>query len=135
MHCNQTKLKLIERRSNLNYDLFFKIKEAKLIGWEDLIIEKNNNLFILENHDHSQFYTYSTLYDISLLMLPIFVVSTITLYDINEEDPITVEQVYLMLSLLGICYNPMKSVRNISINLHDGLISLQRLSKYFHLPE
>jgi hypothetical protein len=68
-------------------------------------------------------------------MLPIFVVSTITLYDVNEEDPITVEQVYLMLSLLGICYNPMKSVRTISINLHDGLHSLRRLSRYFHFPE
>lgn len=33
MHCNQTKLSLIERRSNLNYDLFDKMREAKLIGW------------------------------------------------------------------------------------------------------
>jgi ABC-type multidrug transport system fused ATPase/permease subunit len=92
-------------------------------------------LFIHENHDHSLFYSYATLYDITLLLLPISVVSTITLYDVNEDDPITVEQVYLMLSLLGICYNPMKSFRTISINLHDGLHSLNRLSKYFHLPE
>ncbi len=81
------------------------------------------------------FYSYLTLYDITLLMLPIFVVATVTLFDVNEEDPITVEQVYLMLSLLGICYNPMKSFRTISINLHDGLHSLSRLSKYFHFPE
>lgn len=40
-----------------------------------------------------------------------------------------------MLSLLGICYNPMKSFRTISINLHDGLHSLSRLEKYFHFPE
>ena len=33
MHCNQTKLGLIEKRSNINYDLFDKIREAKLIGW------------------------------------------------------------------------------------------------------
>lgn len=76
-----------------------------------------------------------TLYDISLLMLPIFVVSTITLYDMNEEDPITVEQVYVMLSLLGMCYEPMKSIRSSSINLHDGLHSLHRISKYFRLSE
>jgi hypothetical protein len=44
MHCNQTKLGLIEKRSNLNYDLFDKIREAKLIGWESLIAEKNNDL-------------------------------------------------------------------------------------------
>lgn len=90
MHCNQTKLGLIERRSNLNYDLFDKMREAKLIGWEGLLTEKNNNLFIEENHDHALFYSFATLYDITLLMLPIFVVSTITLYDVNEEDPITV---------------------------------------------
>lgn len=135
MHCNQTKLGLIEKRSNINYELFDKIKEAKLIGWEDVITEKNNDLFQEENHDHELFYSYVTYYDITLLMLPIFVVFTITLYDANEEDPITVEQVYLMLSLLGICYNPMKSVRTISINLHDGLHSLRRLARYFHLPE
>lgn len=90
MHCNQTKLGLIEKRLNINYDLFDKIREAKLIGWESLITEKNNNLFIEENHDHSLFYSYVTLYDITLLLLPIAVVSTITLYDANEEDPITV---------------------------------------------
>jgi hypothetical protein len=89
-HCNTTKLKLIEQRSNINYDLFYKFKAAKLIGWENLIIEKNNDLFIEENHDHSIFYSYLTLYDITLLMLPIFVVATITLFDVNEDDPITV---------------------------------------------
>ena len=36
------------------------------------------------------FYGYATLYDITLLMLPILVVVTITLYDMNEEYPITV---------------------------------------------
>lgn len=36
-HCNTTKLKLIEQRSNLNYDLLDKFKSAKLIGWEDII--------------------------------------------------------------------------------------------------
>jgi hypothetical protein len=59
------------------------------------------------------FYKYSTLYDITLLLLPIFVVSTIALYDINEEPSITVEQVYAILALLGTCYMPMKSTRTI----------------------
>ena len=68
-------------------------------------------------------------------MLPILVVVTITLYDLNEVNPITVEQVYSLLTLLGICYMPMKSTRTVSINLHDGLHSLKRLSQYFHLPE
>ena len=59
------------------------------------------------------FYKYSTLYDITLLLLPILVVSTITLYDINEDPPITVSQVYAILALLGTCYLPMKSTRTI----------------------
>jgi hypothetical protein len=39
-----------------------------------------------------------------------------------------------MLSLLGICYNPMKQCRTFSINLNDGLHSLKRLSDYLDLP-
>ena len=30
---------------------------------------------------------------------------------------------------------PMKSTRTISISMHDGLHSLKRLNKFFHLPE
>ena len=40
-----------------------------------------------------------------------------------------------MLSLLQICYNPMKSIRTIVINFHDGLHSLGRLTTYFSLPD
>jgi ABC-type multidrug transport system fused ATPase/permease subunit len=89
-HCNKTKLRLIEKRSSINYELLDKMKEAKVIGYQNLIVEKNNDLFIEENHDHQMFYRYATLYDITLLILPIFVVVTITLYDMNEEYPITV---------------------------------------------
>ena len=73
------------------------------------------------------FYNFVTLYDISLLMLPILVIVTIALYDMNETNPITVSQVYVLLSLLGICYVPMKSFRTLSISLHDGLRSLKRI--------
>lgn len=40
-----------------------------------------------------------------------------------------------MLSLLGICYEPMKSFRTISISFHDGLHSLHRLQQFFEMPE
>ena len=89
----------------------------------------------MENHDHYLFYFYSCLYDIILLMLPILVVVTIGLWDIGEAKPIKVEQVYLMLSLLGLCYQPMKEFRTISISFHDGLHSLNRLQQYFEMPE
>ena len=133
--CNSTKLGLIEKRSKINYEVLDCIKEAKIIGWEDVLIEKNNDLFEEENHDHHVFYFYSSLYDIILLMLPILVVVTICVYDLGEAAPITVEQVYLMLSLLGICYEPMKSFRTISISFHDGLHSLNRIDQYLNMPE
>lgn len=91
------------------------------------MIEKNNDLFEEENHDHKLFYFFNSLYDIILLMLPVLVVVTICVWDMGESKHITVEQVYLMLSLLGICYEPMKSFRTISISFHDGLHSLHRL--------
>lgn len=40
-----------------------------------------------------------------------------------------------MLSLLQICYNPMKSIQTIVISFHDGLHSLDRLTTYFALPD
>lgn len=40
-----------------------------------------------------------------------------------------------MLSLLQICYNPMKSIQTIVISFHDGLHSLNRLTTYFSLPD
>lgn len=45
----------------------------------------------------------------------------------NRDNHITVEQVYIMLELLGICYNPMKAFRTITISFHDGFISLSKL--------
>lgn len=89
-HCNQTKLKLIDKRSQVNYEILKKIKPAKIAGCESLLIEKNNDLFMEENHDHELYYLYSSLYDITLLLLPIMVVVTISLYDIGEPNPITI---------------------------------------------
>ena len=126
-HCNDTKLKLIEARSKINYDILGKIRVAKLLGHQELLIQKNNDYFIAENHDHKMFYEYVTLYDISLILLPILVIVTIALYDLNQPDQISVSQVYVLLSLLGICYGPMKSFRTLTLNFHDGLRSLRRI--------
>ena len=102
---------------------------------QSLLIQKNNDLFIHENHDHELYYFYAALYDIILLLLPIMVVITISLFDAGQADHITVEEVYVMLSLLQICYNPMKSIQTIFISFHDGLHSLQRFTTYFSLPD
>ena len=113
-HCNKTKLGLIKERSKTNYELMKYMTEAKLIGWENVIVEKNNDYFIHENEDHLLFYRYASLSDIVLLMMPVLVVVTICIYDLNQPNPITVEQVYVMLSLLGICITPLKSWRMLS---------------------
>ena len=63
------------------------------------------------------------------------VVITVALYDIGESNPITVEEMYVMLSLIQICYNPMKSLQTLTISFHDGLHSLDRLTTYFSLPD
>lgn len=40
-----------------------------------------------------------------------------------------------MLSLLQICYGPMKAFQTIVISFHDGIHSLQRLATYYTLPD
>ena len=131
-HCNDTKLGLIEARSKINYQILGKIKSARLLGYQDLLMQKNNDYFIQENHDHKLFYQYVTLYDITLIFVPILVIVTIALYDLNEPNQISVSQVYVLLSLLGICFNPMKSFRTLSINFHDGLRSLKRIENFLN---
>jgi ABC-type multidrug transport system fused ATPase/permease subunit len=133
-HCNDTKLGLIEDRSKVNYMILSKIKEAKISGHQDLLIEKNNDYFREECHDHQIFYRLSTLYDIILLVLPTIVIVTIALYDLNEADHINVQQVYVLLSLLGICYNPMKAFRTLTISMHDGTWSLNKIQDYLYSP-
>lgn len=44
-HCNATKLDLIDKRSKINYEMLFGMREARMIGWEDVMIQKNNDLF------------------------------------------------------------------------------------------
>lgn len=112
-----------------------KITLSRLNREEGLLVEKNNDFFIAENHDHTLFYRYSTLYDITQILLPITVVISIAIYDYNELNPFTVQQVFVMLSLLGICYMPMKNYRKFNINLADGLESLRRITLFFDLPE
>lgn len=133
--CNLTKLRLIDQRSKLNYEFMEKITLARVVRAESLMVEKNNDLFLEENHDHQLFYRYAALYDIAQLLLPIAVVVTAALYDTNASHALTVQQLYLILSLLGICYRPMKDFRTFSIALSDGFHSLRRLTDYLELPE
>lgn len=100
-----------------------------------MLVEKNNDYFLHENHDHSLFYRYSSLYDIAQLLLPIAVVVTSLIFDTNNKQPMTVDQLYLILSMLGICYRPMKDFRTFSISLSDGFHSLRRITDYLELPE
>lgn len=79
--CNKTKLGLIEKRAKFNYEFMEKIREARVIHSESLMVEKNNDLFLEECHDHLNFYRYASLYDITQLLLPIAVVLTTLFFD------------------------------------------------------
>lgn len=80
------------------------------------------------------FYRFASLYDIAQLLLPIAVVVTALIYDQKSTQPMTVEHLYLILSMLGICYRPMKEFRTFSIALSDGFHSLRRITDYLELP-
>ena len=55
--------------------------EARVVHTEKMLVDRNNDLFIEECHDHELFYRYSSLYDIAQLLLPIAVVVTAVLYN------------------------------------------------------
>lgn len=41
----------------------------------------------------------------------------------------------MLLTLLGICYKPLKNILQISIKVEDGLHSFKRIKLYLNLPE
>lgn len=67
-----------------------KITLARIIKHESMLVERNNDYFVHENHDHSMFYRYASLYDIAQLLLPIAVVVTSLVFDQNQKKPMTV---------------------------------------------
>lgn len=108
---------------------------ARLSLAEDILVERNNDFFLHEMEDHKQFYHYQALLDVTLLLLPIAVVISIALYDLNEATSFTVKEVYLLLSLLGICYKPLRNLHRVSLAATHATHSMKRLTIYLDLPE
>ena len=108
-----------------------KIKEARIVHAENIMVEKKNDLFIEECHDHLSFYRYSSIFEILQLLLPLAVCCTSLVYDKLSERAVTFEELYFVLSLLGICYRPMRKMRAFHISVTDGLHSLERISQFF----
>ena len=132
IQCNSKKFKEIEQRSSTNYELFQKIRQVKLDHAQSIIIERNNDFFIKENKDELLFNHYESLFHICLVLLPIIVICTSILY---KKHQFNMQQTYFFLSLLGICYKPLKNYQKIEVNLHQGLHSLNRLQVFLNLPE
>ena len=47
----------------------------------------------------------------------------------------TFEELYFVLSLLGICYRPMRKMRSLHISFTDGIHSLERISQFLNAQE
>jgi ABC-type multidrug transport system fused ATPase/permease subunit len=112
-----------------------RIRLARIDHSESLLLERNNDCFIQENKNHRKFYHYQSLFEISLILLPIVVALSISLYDHNEETSITIREVYMLLTLLGICYRPLKNLQQVMLKVEDGMHSFKRIEIYLDLPE
>ena len=99
------------------------------------MVEGNNDLFLHECHDHLPFYKYSSLYEILLLLLPLAICCTALIYDKYSEKFITFEELYFILSLIGICYQPLRNLGLFYISATDALHSFERISKFFQREE
>lgn len=121
---------LVEERAKFNYETMQQIQEARLDHSESILLQKNNDFFLKENKVHHEFYHYQSLFEISLLLLPIIVALSISLYDHNQQNHFTIKQVYMLLTLLGICYKPLKNIKTMSLHIEQGLHSLNRVSIY-----
>ena len=50
---------------------------------ESLLLEKNNNFFLREGKNQRSYYFYHSLFEITLVLLPIIVAISISIYDHN----------------------------------------------------
>ena len=88
-HCNTTKHGLISKRAQFNYEVISRISETRVSHQEGILIEKNNDLFLEECHDHLVFYRYSSMLEILQLLLPLAICCSTLLYDTLSERTIT----------------------------------------------
>ena len=52
-----------------------------------------------------------------------------------RQDNFDIQETFIFLSLMGLCFNPLKNYQKIGVNIHQGLNSLNRLQVFFNLPE
>jgi ABC-type multidrug transport system fused ATPase/permease subunit len=69
------------------------------------------------------------------MLMPLVFVFSMMFYDLNEAQSFTIEEVYVMMSLIGLIYRPLKNLRKFSITFSEGLYSLKRFALYLDLPE
>lgn len=75
-----------------------------------------------------------TYFDISLIIMPLIFVISLSFYDYNETTSFTIEEVYILMSLIGLCYRPFKNLKKFNLIMSEGLYSLRRFSIFFSLP-
>jgi hypothetical protein len=76
-----------------------------------------------------------TIFDISLVILPLVFVISLSFYDQHEAASFTIEEVYILMTLIGLCYKPFKNLRKFTLTFSEALYSLNRFSIYLDLPE
>jgi hypothetical protein len=103
------------------------IRDLKLLGWEDFLVNKNINYREKECKLSRSFYTLSNLFDLMVSMAPmIIVILTQMLKKLHSNTSITTAQLYLLLSYVSIVYSPSKAFLSSFVK---GLTAMQSLKK------
>ena len=63
------------------------------------------------------------------------IVISLAFYDLNERQNFTIEEVYILMSLIGLIYKPLKNLKKYTLTFKEGMYSLQRFGLYLNLPE
>lgn len=52
-----------------------------------------------------------------------------------RKENFDIQETFIFLSLMGLCFNPLKNYQKVEVNIHQGLHSLNRLQVFLNLPE
>lgn len=125
------KMNLVCERIARYIELFSKIREVKLLGWEQLIIDQDKKYRPEVDQLNRAYFSYSNLFDLVINLTPTLVVSSLLLTQSFQDSRFRFDMgdVYSILAFAGLTYGPAKNLLSSITSATDGFSSLKNIEK------
>jgi len=124
------KMTLVCERIARYIELFSRIREIKLLGWQQLIIDQDKHYRPRVDSLNHKYFTYSNLFDLVINLTPTLVVSSLLITQFIQDNRFRfdIREVYSVLAFAGLTYGPAKTLLHSVTGTFDGYSSLHNIS-------